>query len=382
MVETVVHFTDSIAFGGAEQALLHLLAGLDRKRWRPLLLYHDGAGVAPLLAGAHAANVETRAIPPMPMGVRGAIRMPSLAALLRQMRPAVFHAHLSWPLACKYGLVAAILARVPAIVATAQLYVTLPYTLSERWQQRLMANGVHRTIAVSQEVADRLHETFGIPRQQMEIVYNAIPFERFDRPANPLLRAELAGPGQHPVVLTVARLDDQKGHPTLLEAAAHLPDLRFVLAGAGNRRAALEAQAADLGIGDRVLFLGHRQDIPDLLASCDLFVLPSLYEGLPLSILEAMAAGKPVIGMAVGGTDEAVIHGETGLLVPPNDPLALAAAMRSLLDDGREGCGRALACQLAKAGKERVQHEFSCETMVERVMAIYEEILSSGRSAR
>jgi glycosyltransferase involved in cell wall biosynthesis len=172
------------------------------------------------------------------------------------------------------------------------------------------------------------------------------------------------------VVLTVARLDEQKGHCYLLEAAAQVPEAQFVLAGDGPLRASLEAQARSLGVEDRVKFLGYRSDIADLLADCDVFVLPSLYEGLPLSILEAMSAGKPVIATHIGGTDEAVIAGETGLLVPPADSAALAAAIRSLLTD------RPLAQRLATAGRARVAQEFSAAKMVQQVIAVYDELLA------
>jgi glycosyltransferase involved in cell wall biosynthesis len=172
---------------------------------------------------------------------------------------------------------------------------------------------------------------------------------------------------ERPVVLTVARLDKQKGLDCLLEAAALVPEARFVLAGDGPERARLVAQAHALGLNDQVVFLGYRRDIPELLASCDLFVLPSLFEGLPLSILEAMAAGKPVIASAINGTDEAVFHGKTGLLVPPGDAAALSQAIRTLLFDP------ALAQRLVTAGRSQVQREFSVETMVQRVTDIYRE---------
>jgi glycosyltransferase involved in cell wall biosynthesis len=171
-------------------------------------------------------------------------------------------------------------------------------------------------------------------------------------------------------VLTVARLDEQKGQRYLLEAAAQVPQARFVLAGDGPLRTSLEAQARSLGLEQRVKFLGYRSDIPDLLAGCDVFVLPSLYEGLPLSILEAMSAGKPVIATQIGGTDEAVIPNETGLLIPPADPAALAAAIRKLLDD------RPFARRLALAGQARVECEFSAATMVQRVTNVYTELLA------
>ena len=134
-------------------------------------------------------------------------------------------------------------------------------------------------------------------------------------------------------------------------------------------RASLEAQARSLGVERRVRFLGHRDDISDLLADCDVFVLPSLYEGLPLSILEAMSAGKPVIATQIGGTDEAVIAGETGLLIPPADPAALAAAILTLLED------QPLAKRLASDGLARVEQEFSAIKMVQQVIDVYDELL-------
>ena len=144
-----------------------------------------------------------------------------------------------------------------------------------------------------------------------------------------------------------------------------------MIAGEGPERSALEAQARTLGLADRVVLLGYRDDVCDLLASCDLFVLPSLFEGLPLSVLEAMAAGKPVVATAIGGTDEAVVHGETGLLVPPADAASLAKAIRTALSDPR------LSQRLGAAGRARVYQEFSAQTMVRHITEIYDELLDS-----
>jgi glycosyltransferase involved in cell wall biosynthesis len=166
-------------------------------------------------------------------------------------------------------------------------------------------------------------------------------------------------------------LAEQKGLCYLLKAAVLVPEAIFVLAGEGPGRASLEAQVRELGLNKRVLFLGYRQDVPDLLACCDLFVLPSLFEGLPLSILEAMAANKPVVASAVGGNDEAIVHGETGLLVPPANPTALAAAIQTVLSNSD------LSRRLAAAGKARVHEHFSAEAMVRQVAHIYEEVLST-----
>jgi glycosyltransferase involved in cell wall biosynthesis len=371
---TIVHYTDSQGFGGAERALLHLLAGLDRRRWQPVLYYHPSAGIAGFLAEAHSLEVRLRALPPMPLGWIGATRTLRFAAALRRDRPAIFHAHLTWPLACKYGLVAALMVGVPGVVATAQLFVDLPYGRSTRLQQRLLVSRLGCYIAVSQHVAHRLRTTFGIPERRLRVVHNAVPVAPFERPADAGLRAQLAGPSKRPIILTCARLDPQKGLTTLLEAARLIPAAVFVIAGEGQMQGALRDQTRRLGLGDRIVFLGYREDVPSLLASCDVFVLPSLYEGLPLAVLEALAAGRPVVTTAIGGTDEVICDGLTGLLVPPNDPTALAAAIGRVLDEPL------LATRLAVAGKARVAAQFSTERMVHRITETYDDLLDRSQA--
>jgi glycosyltransferase involved in cell wall biosynthesis len=370
MARTVVYFTDTIGFGGAEQALLGLMSGLNRDEWRPMLMHHSAPGVALLLKGATRLGVELWPVPRMPEGREGAARLWSFARDLRRLRPDVFHAHLTWPLACKFGLAGAIMARVPAIVATVHLFVEFPLDLSICVQQRLIAAGVGRYLAVSHHVAQRLLKKLPWPVWKMQVIYNSVAATADGRSPIDPPRTRSIDQTDRPVVLTVARLDEQKGHRYLLEAAAQVPEAQFVLAGDGPLRASLEAQAQSLGLEGRVRFLGYRTDIPDLLASCDVFVLPSLYEGLPLSILEAMSAGKPVIATQIGGTDEAVIADETGLLVPPAAPAALAAAIRSVLVD------RPWAQRLGQAGRARVEREFSAATMIQRVTKVYAELLS------
>lgn len=375
MIRTIVHFVESAEFGGNEQSLLHILTFLDRTRWHPVLFHHPEPGLQPLLVKARDLGVTLRTIPRIE-GKQAAVRIPQLVRELRRERPAVFHAHLNWPMACKFGLIAAALARIPAVVATAQLFVEYQFPLKPLVYllQQVIATGVDRYIAVSEHVARRLDQTYGFSAPKVCVVHNGVSVTHFDSPSvNTELRARFVGTTDRPVVLALARLDKQKGHCYLLEAATLVPHAVFVLAGEGPERPALEAQARTLGVRDRVHFLGYRQDIPDLLAMCDLFVLPSLFEGFPLSILEAMAAGKPVVATAIGGTDEAVIHGETGLLVPPADPIALAQAIQAALS--APGFGK----QLGAAGRARVRREFSAEGMVQRVSQIYDEILSARR---
>jgi glycosyltransferase involved in cell wall biosynthesis len=281
----------------------------------------------------------------------------------------VFHAHLSSPVAAKYALLAAVLARVPAVLATVQVIAPHRPDRSTLRQLRLLARGVDRYLAVSHAIAAALVAEYRWPAAKIEVVHNAVALERFSAPAPAGLRAELGAGEGVPLVLTPARLDPQKGHADLLAAAVQVPGALFALAGDGPQRASLEALAARLGIADRVRFLGTRDDIPDLLAACDVFALPSLYEGSSLAVLEAMAARRAVIASAIGGTDELIEDGRDGFLVPPGDPEALAAALARLLNDAE------LRARLAANARERVEREFSRERMAARVGAAYEELL-------
>lgn len=364
MTRRVLHYVDSDIHGGNEEAALHLMASLDRARWEPVLLHHPDAGVARLVHGAALLGVRTSAVPRVDRR-RPLVGLIRLWRALRMESPAIFHAHLSWPLACRYGVLAAWLARVPAILATAQLYVEL------RGNRRppLTLRPPRRIIAVSDEVKTRYAEELGVPAHKLVVVRNGIRVPSSARLPNPALRAELIQTRPDYLVLTPARLHQQKGHASLLAAAAQVPDATFVLAGDGPLRAELEAQARELGVADRCIFLGERADVPDLLAAADLVVLPSLFEGLPVAVLEAMGAERPVVATAIGGTDEAVTHEQTGLLVPPRDPVALASAIRRLQSDP------ALAQRLAAAGRERVEREFSSRETARKMMRIYDEVM-------
>lgn len=365
----VYMFTDSAGYGGAEKALLILAEGLDRNRWKPTLVYHAGDGIAPLLEAARDRGIELWEVPPMPEGLAGARAALAFATRIRARRPAVFHAHLTWPLACKFGLAAAVSARVRAVVATVHTGLEFPVTTMARLQRRVLGAGVDRYIAVSRYVANNLYETFRWRSPKVVVVQNAIHAEPFRCTPDPRLRAALSRGESRRVVLAATRLTAQKGIPFLLEAARDVPAVQFVVAGNGPSRAELQQRAHTLGVADRVDFLGHRDDVPQLLACSDAVVLPSVYEGLPLAALEAMAAERPIVATAIGGTDEAILDGETGVLVPPGDPAALARALRELLGDPSR------ASRLARAGRTRVETLFSVAPMVERVTAVYDELV-------
>jgi glycosyltransferase involved in cell wall biosynthesis len=335
-------------------------------------LLDDADGVEPLLERAAELRLAVLRVPPLPLGLAGARALPAFVRLLRERRPDVFHAHMSSPVAAKFALAAALVARVPAVVGTVQVISDYVPDRSTMLQLRLLSRGVDRYLAVSHAIAAELSERYRWPARKIEVVHNAVDLERLALAAPPGLRRQLGGGETSPLVLTPARLDSQKGHRFLLEAAARVPEAIFLLAGDGPERGALEALSARLGIAERVRFLGRRDDVPQLLAACDVFALPSLYEGSSLAVLEAMAARRPLVSSSIAGTDELVEDGREGLLVAPGDPEALAEALRRLLGDP------ALRAALAAAAFERVEREFSRRRMGERVAAIYEKLLSDG----
>jgi glycosyltransferase involved in cell wall biosynthesis len=372
VARSICFYTDSRELGGAELSLLMLIEGLDRERWEPTLLLDDAPGNETLAERAEELGANVRRVAPMPLGLGGARRAAGLARRLRAEPPAVFHAHMSWPLAAKWALAAAVLARVPC-VGTVQLVPEFHLGRSSFWQLRALARGVDRYVAVSRDIADELVRRFRWPAGKVEVVYNAVRLERFEAPAPEGLREKLGG--GRPLVLTCARLDEQKGHDVLLRAAVDLPDVAFAFAGEGPKRAELEALAGELGVAGRVAFLGRRDDVPALLAACDVFALPSLYEGSSLAVLEAMAARRAVVSSAIGGTEELIGDG-SGLLVEPGDVAGLRAAIAPLLDDAE------LRAELGRRAHQRVERDFAPETMVGANERIYAELIADERAER
>ena len=362
-------FTDASEYGGAERSLMNLVAGLDRRRWRPTLVYHESDALAPLLNAARDLEVGLWAVPPMPEGARGARQALSFAQALRRRGPAVFHAHLSWWRSCKFALAAAALARVPAILATEHAFVDTPATRSTRVQMRAINAAVGRRITVSDYLRHRLVHMFGWAPEQIVVIPNGIRCEDYRVAVDPGLRARLSHAEQRRVILALSRLDPAKGLGVLVEAVAELPDVQLVVAGQGPQHGALRALAEQLGLADRVDLLGHRDDVAQLLACADVYAQPSLNEAFGLGALEAMCAGRPVVATSVGGTPELVEPDRNGLLVPAGDASALAAAIRGVLADP------AGAERLVRAGRQTAA-TFSLQRMADSVMALYEQLLA------
>ena len=323
----IVFLHGAPAYGAVERYVEAIVQALDEEA----VLVHPGV---PELERLPAQTFVLRD-PPVPRLVR----------VLRGLRPRLVHVTDVWPQA----LVAARLARVPRVLVTHHT-PELPRrdNLAGRVWQRL--GWLARPEVIYTSEADRERDG----RRPSRVIALGIDLDRFEG-APPALRSDA------PLVGNVARLARQKDHRTLIEAARLVPEAEFVVAGDGALRAELERQAA----GSRVRFLGARDDVPELLASFDVFAFPSLFEGLCLAVIEAQAAGVPVVATPVGGLRETVVDGETGLIVPTRDPSALAAAIRRLLDD------RAAAEAMAAEAKRRVRERFSVERMVDETLRLY-----------
>lgn len=249
---------------------------------------------------------------------------------------------------------------------------------------RVLAPLTHRAIAVSASTRDFLVRERHVPADRVRLIWNGAPLDEFaPRGAERRLsvRRELGLPDDARVIGTIGRLNVQKGHRYLLDAAARVfasaPDARLVIAGDGDQAAALRAQAEALGLTPRVVFTGHRTDVPALLEAFDVFCISSTYEGTPLTLFEAMAARKAIVSTAVDGCREVLQDGRTGLLVPPRDVEALAGALTRVLAD------RALRESLAEAAR-RESTRYDIRECVLRMQALYDEVLAerSGSAGR
>jgi glycosyltransferase involved in cell wall biosynthesis len=232
-------------------------------------------------------------------------------------------------------------------------------------------------IAVSRAIVRKIGDE-GRDGAPVSLIYNGVDLTRYSEPdICGTLHSEYPIPLGAPIVGVVARLEPEKGHPTLIEAwpavLGAAPDAHLLIVGEGTQRDSLEAQVAVLGLGSSVTFTGRRDDVPAVTAALDVAVLPSYREAQGLSILEAMALSRPVVASAVGGIPEMIEDGRTGLLVPPRDPDALAAAIIRLLRN------HPFADTLAKAAQNLVHDRFCVELMVRAIESIYDESVAEER---
>ena len=352
--------------GGAEELILGASSALPSVGIESGVVALTRRG--PIADEIEAAGVPVHLVPGEP-GPRDPAAFVRLVRLLQRERPDVVHTFLI--VAGIYGRLAAFAAGVPLVLAAEQnVYARKPRR--HALMERALAARSYRVVACCEVVARHYQQQVGVPRSKIAVIYNAVRFGRRPQPTDAeTARFALKLPPEALVLGTLGRLTEQKGQRTLLRAVAALardvPEVVLLLAGAGPLREELEAEAARLGLADRVRFLGIRRDRATLYAAMDVFVLPSRWEGLSLALVEAMGAGRAVVAADVGGNPEVVRDGRTGLLVPPGDADALAAALGTLAAD------RDLRAAFGDAAAADARARFSIDQHVARLAALYRQ---------
>ena len=370
----VLVLTKTTALGGAERLVMNGLPYLDREAFDYRFAALDRSGPLARECAEHGFAFD-RLGHGNQLDPRTAW---SLRRLLARERIDLVHAHLPLP-----GALARFAARATSTRVVYTEHTTQDvYRPVSRWLNALSYHWQDAAIAVCRRVRASAETRIGPAAQRIRVIPNGVDFARLDREA-------AAAPGPLPprapdslVALVPASLVPVKGHDVLLESLALLAargrrDLELWLAGEGDARAGLEARARRYGLATRVHFLGRREDVFALMRSADLVALPSRREGHPLALLEALALGRPAVASAVGGIDEIVHPGRTGLLVPPEHPAALADALGRLCADP------ALRERLGRAARRDARRRFDVRRAVAAVEAVYRRALTpAGPLAR
>lgn len=365
---TIVHVDAETGFSGGEVQVFLLMQGLAKRGWRNVLVAPPESAA---LAKAQSLGIETRAV-----AMKNDLHGTAVIALRRAFLEAGGElVHLHSGRATWLGGLAARLAKLPAIT-TRRMDRKVRGGLRTRMVYRSLTQ---RVAAISPAVVRAL-EAGRVPKDRIRLIWSSIDPATL-APSRPrdVVRAELGAAPEALVLLTLGALVPRKGLDVLIDALVELGKREceplLWIGGDGESRAKLEKRARKLGLAERVRFLGARRDVADLLAACDVFVMPSRREGLGVAALEAMAAGKPIVASAIGGLGEAVVDGRTGTLVPPGDVEALAKALEHVLGDAE------FRARAGAEGRTRIHEGFHVDQMVASYETLYREVLAGAGSA-
>jgi L-malate glycosyltransferase len=372
----VFYLLDSLQVGGTETQAVELALRMPSSDYEITLGCLRAQG--PLLEKLQGSAVQVREF--YPRGgldsLTGLYEVAKLTAFLRRERFDVVHTHDLW--SNLMGVPAARLAGVPAIISSRRDLAHFDWYQGskQKWLRRIQ-NLSNVVLTNATPIRDALIAEDGFAPAKLCVIHNGVDTSRFQRGKRDRERL-LPNAGNGKFVVLVGNMHtDVKGHPWLIAAAPavlrEFPETRFVFAGDGEARPVFEKQVADLGLQRNVAFLGRRDDIPDVLASCDIAVLPSRAEGLPNAVLEYMAAGLPTIASRVGGNVELIEDGQTGLLVPREDSAALSDAMLLLLRDPD------LSLRISTNGRRLAVEHYSFERLVREVSGLYSELLAAAK---
>jgi glycosyltransferase involved in cell wall biosynthesis len=377
----ILFIIGSLQVGGAEKHLAAIAPRLIRKGWRPAIYSIEGYG--PLCDELHAQGVKVymppikrrgRSSPPMAVLRLMAASVHAFSIMVTR-RPTIVHCFL--PGAYLFGAPLALLARIRIrVMSRRSLNLYQHGRPGLRLAERILHHTVTAMLGNSRSVVRQLCEEEGVPPGLVGLIYNGVDVSRFCLPeSRSTVRSALDLSPETVVLSMVGNLIPYKGHQDLLEALALASqtlqqDWRLLVIGRDDGIGQqLQAQAAALGLGDKIVFLGSRADVPQLLQASDVSLLCSHQEGFSNAILEGMAAGLPMIVTDVGGNAEAVLNGETGIVVPARDPAALAQAIARLVNDA--GTRRTLGA----AARERAISDFSIDRCVSRYDEFYRGLL-------
>jgi glycosyltransferase involved in cell wall biosynthesis len=371
----VVHIVPMLSPGGAERVAVHIVRGLNRQRYEPIVVSFterlgcdldsllDEAGIAVRYLGKHP-GFDYRVYP-------------RLHPVLKYYQPDIVHTHLH---VLRYALPFLVLLKRTSVLHTVHNLATREIEPRARWIQRYALNHGVVPVAVAQEVAVSVECLYGI--QQCRVIPNGIPTSLYASPQTPRKkwRASAGFREEDVLFVCVARFAPQKNHALLLNAFAQGPasDPRahLALVGEGVLQEGLEEQAKNLGLANRVHFLGLRSDIPDVLGATDVFVLSSDWEGNPLSVMEAMASGLPIVSTDAGGVPTLFESGKEGFIVARGDVQALGNSMAFLLRD------RETRVSLGRAAARRAKQNFDVSTMVQAYEELYEKLVNLPRGLK
>jgi glycosyltransferase involved in cell wall biosynthesis len=384
MTTRLLWLLDSLGVGGAEALVVPFARHLDRNQYTLFvgcLWKIEGEMVVSGLRELGVPAIEFAA-----RSLRDRQTYRRVRAFVEEEKIDVVHAHLTFS-----ATWSALLSRETGIPSVATLHVaptatrqfrnTLRHRLATDARDWVMRKTLNRWSSRVITVSEALRQTYlakgDLRPEKVTVVHNGIELERFrqDRAATRArLEREFDIPAGAPILVTVSVLRPAKGIEYLLDAVRSVPGAIFLILGDGNMREEWQAVAAQQGIADRVRWAGYRTDVHTILAGCDALVHPSLDDAFPTVLLEAMAAGLPVVATRVGGIPEIVVHGQTGLLVPPADAPALSAAIAELLAD-RERMRR-----MSELATETALTRFSTAAWVSRLTKVYDEVLGRPRS--
>ncbi|HEX6215155.1 MAG TPA: glycosyltransferase [Vicinamibacterales bacterium] len=368
----VIYLAHAFMVGGAEEMVLNLVRHLPERFDPAVVCIHE--------AGPIGREIEAAGVPVTVLGLTPGLARPIDVIKLRDalfaLKPDIVHTFLLT--ASLYGRFAAMLAGVPVIVGS-EVNIYERKRRVHAWAERWLMHGTDAVVTSAEAVREFYVRQIGAERSKIEVIYNAVDWSQLQTTiSRDEMRLSCGIPAGAPLAGIIARLTEQKAHRVLFEAMARhaeLANVHLLVIGDGELRDELHRRAEALGLQARVHFAGARRDLGNVLASIDVFVMPSLWEGLPLSLVLAMGAGLPVVATAVAGIPEVVTNGERGLLVTPGDVDGLAAALKRVFGDAAE------RARLGEAARAFVRPRFGVDGYVGAVTALYDRLLASRGAA-